>query len=811
MRAPLRLRRALTATSFTAVLSAGLAAQEHVPAPLTAVPFDQVRIADAFFAPRQATNRDVTLAHALRQLEETGTLANFDLAAQGRRDGFRGYVFQDSDAYKALEAIAYVLATRPDPALAARFDAVVARLARAQQADGYLNSWYAVHGKARFTNLRDDHELYCAGHLFEAAAAHWQATGKRNLLDVATRYADLLAVTFGQGGDRRPGYCGHPEVELALVKLGAATGERRYADLARAFIDARGGGFFAVEHGTNAAEYDGTYWVDHAPVRELRSLAGHAVRAAYLMAGAADVAAGDEALQRALRRAWRNTVERNAFVTGGIGPSARNEGFTVDFDLPTESAYQETCASIALAMWSHRMNLLFGDARYADAVETTLYNAVLAGVQLDGTRFFYVNPLASRGAHHRSEWFGCACCPPNVARTIAALGGYAYATSADGLWVNLYVQGELRDDGGDADAASLAIDVATDYPWDGRVLLTLRAPLGGALRLRRPGWCAHATVAVNGERVEPPLDNGYLVVERQWREGDVVELNMDMPVRRLEADPRAQALRGMCAFARGPIVYCFEQCDHEVPLERLCLAPDAALTPERRLELLGGVVVLRGEGIDAGDREWPGGLYRALPAPRRVPVLAVPYCTWDNRAGGAMQVWLPSGPRPAEIVGPERRARLEVSFRNSNADPEGIRDGGEPKASGEQPARLCHWWNHKGGTEWVQYSWAQPRAVGGVRVYWFDDTGRGECRLPKAVRVLYRVGEGGGDGDGSEGGAWKPLLGAGGASLPIALDRWCELRCVPVTACALRLEVDMQEGFAAGVHEWQVLEPEDDG
>jgi DUF1680 family protein len=769
---------------------------------LQEVPFPQVKIDDRFFAPRRATNSRVTLRHALKQLEDTGTLANFDLAAQGRREGFKGYVFQDSDAYKALEAVACALAEHPDSALEKSFDAVVERIAKAQQPDGYLDTWYLVNAPGkRFVNLRDDHELYCAGHLFEAAVAHFTATGKRTLLDIARKYADLLVRTFGDGDDHRPGYCGHPEVELALVKLARATGRQQYLDLARYFVLHRGSHFFAAEHKTDQKEYDGTYWLDQTPVCDLQAIAGHAVRAAYLMSGAVDVAAatGDDALLRMTRRVWRNTIGRNVFVTGGIGPSASNEGFTRDYDLPTFTAYQESCASIALVMWAHRLNLLTGDVQYADAVETALYNAIPAGVQLDGTRFFYVNPLASRGDHHRREWFGCACCPPNLARTFAALGSYAYATGVDSLWINLYLQGSVE---AEVQKQPFALTVRTDYPWEGEIdLAVAKAPAAEAeLRLRIPGWCSAAKVTCNGESVldGKGLAGVYVGIRRQWHVDDKVHVSLDMPVRAIEADPRADNLRGMVAFARGPVVYCAEQQDQQAAVEQIVAPPGSTLVPQRRDDLLGGVVVLAGEMLDGGDRNWTGRLlYRSqTPAPR-TPVLLVPYAVWDNRKAGAMAVWLPQAPHVPRLGGPERTAKIEISFKNWNCDPEGLRDGGEPARSGDTPARSCHWWDHLGGTEWVQYVWDAPQRLAGCRIYWFDDTGHGACRLPKSARLLWR--------DGDE---WKPVQLAG--ALPIAIDRWCDVRFAPVATKALRLEVQQQDGWASGVLEWRVEEADED-
>jgi DUF1680 family protein len=527
-----------------------------------------------------------------------------------------------------------------------RLDELIATLAAAQLPDGYLNSFFTVKRPGRrWTNLRDGHELYCAGHLFEAAVAHFQATGKRTFLEVACRLADHIDSVFGPP-PKRLGYPGHPEIELALVKLWRVTGERRYFELARFFIENRGRGYFASERKPPDPNYVPAYYQDDVPIFEHDRIKGHAVRAAYLMAGATDVAAEtrDARLLQMLDRVWRNTVERNLYLTGGIGPSAHNEGFTTDYDLPNLTAYQETCATIALALWAHRLTLLYGAAEYADVMERALYNGLRAGVSQDGRRFFYVNPLESRGDHHRKPWYGCACCPPNVARTLAALGGYVAATSADALWVHLYVQGEIEAAPGQRNARWR---VTTEYPWDGRVKLRARLaqPASFQLRLRVPGWCEGATVSVNGKRIsQPVLERGYFVLAREWQNGDTVELNFPMPVQRVVAHPRVKADHGLAALQRGPIVYCVEQCDQAAPLERLYLPPDAKLEPEARPRLLGGVTVLRGQAGAVSELDWDRRLYGALPALRRVELVAIPYFAWDNREPGPMKVWLPLAP-----------------------------------------------------------------------------------------------------------------------------------------------------------------------
>lgn len=769
---------------------------------LQAVPFTQVQFEDRFWAPRQETNRKVSIPRSFDMLEKAGNMRNFDLAAQGKREGYTGPVFMDSDAYKALEAASYSLAQHPDAKLAERLDAFIARISAAQMPDGYLNTWYQVNAPdKRFTNLRDNHEIYCAGHLFEAAVAHFQATGKRTLLDVACKFADHLEARFGDADGKRLGYGGHPEAELALVKLARATGERRYFELARHMVENRGAKLFAREHGIPPEQYDGVYWQDDVPIREHREIKGHAVRAGYLMAGVTDIVAetGDEGLRRMLGRVWRNTTEKRMYITGGIGPSASNEGFTTDYDLPNLTAYQETCASIALMLWNHRLALLYGDARYADLVERSLYNGILAGVSLDGQRYFYVNPLESLGNHHRMEWYGCACCPPNVTRTLAALGGYAYATSKDALWVNLYIAGSVSSE---ISGTPLTLSVKTDYPWSGKIELTTK--VGGkkakgipcALRLRVPGWCEAAAFTVNGRKATKlDTDRGYLVLKRTWQTGDKVELDFEMPPVRVEAHPAVKQNLGHVALQRGPLVYCIEQCDQSVRIGDIALPLESAIRPKKR-RALGDMVVLEAEAVVSDPIGWERRLYRRVPARESVRITAIPYYAWDNREPGPMRVWVPTLPPVAPAGGSEVSAKVTVSFQNSNSQPEGIHDGIEQLKSRDRALQLCHWWPHEGTEEWAQYEWKKPITLFASRVFWFDDTGSGACRLPERWEIQYRDGEN-----------WVPVKVKG--DYPVKLDAWCEVEFEPVTSDAFRLVVQLQKGWAAGVHEWQVSELDD--
>lgn len=623
---------------------AGMSAtQAFATTTLQAVAFTRVKIEDRFWAPRIETNRTVSIPHSFKMLEKVGNIHDLELAAKGAREGYRGPVFIDSDLYKAVEAAAYSLATVRDPKIEEPLDAIIAKIAAAQQPDGYLNTWFTVNAPdKRFTNLRDQHELYCAGHLFEAAVAHYQATGKRTLLDVAVRFAEYLYSVFGSDISKRMGYCGHPEIELALIKLARVTGEQRYFELARFFLDSRGSKFFAQEHKIDLAKYDGVYLQDNVPLREHKKIVGHAVRAAYLMSGATDLAAatGDAGLLKMLDRVWRNTTECNMYITGGIGSSAHNEGFTVDYDLPNLTAYQETCASVALAIWAHRMNLLHGDAKYGDVMERALYNGFLASVSLDGTRFFYVNPLASKGDHHRKEWYDCACCPPNVTRTLAQLGGYAYAVDPKALWVNLYAQGSAQTE---IAGTSVTLDVKTDYPWNGDVEISpsVASPAKFELRLRVPEWCEGAKVSVNGAAESPRREKGYFVLDRTWAKGDRVQLELPMPVRRVAAHPEVREDAGRLAVQRGPLVYCIEDADNKRPVSRIAVAADERFESVAADGLPAGTVVLKTRGTVQPDAAWKGRLYATAAAGEQVEVTAIPYCLWDNRKAGVMAVWLP--------------------------------------------------------------------------------------------------------------------------------------------------------------------------
>jgi uncharacterized protein len=600
---------------------------------LSAVPFTDVKFQDVFWTPRLETNRDKSLPHNFQWCEQTGRIDNFVNAAK-KEGKFKGIFFNDSDVYKVLEGASYSLAAHPDPALDKTVDDVVAKIAAAQQPDGYLNTYFTLaEPTKRWADLAGKHELYCAGHMIEAAVAHYRATGKRTFLDVAIRFADCIDKTFGPA--ERHGLCGHEEIELALVKLYQATGQQKYLDLAKFFVEMRG------NKDARGGKTWGEYCQDHKPVREQSEIVGHAVRAMYLYAGVADVAAytGDQPLIDAMSRLWKDVVERKMYITGGIGARHEGEAFGAAYELPNQSAYCETCASIGLALWAHRLNLMHADAQYADTMERVIYNGVLSGIGMDGRHFFYVNPLASKGDHHRQPFYDCACCPTNAVRFLPSLPGYVYAVGGTDVFVNLYVAGAATVRVGDK---PISLTQSTKYPWDGSVNITVDPKDADdfVLQLRIPDWCKDAKLAVNGGPIDLELTKGYARVERSWHAGDVVQLELPMPIRLIEANPAVKDDAGRVAIQRGPLVYCFEAVDNGGQVKDIVLARDPKLTAETRADLLGGITVIHAQTKDGRT------------------VAAVPYYAWDHRKPGEMAVWVPQDGKTSDANDPAWKNKL---------------------------------------------------------------------------------------------------------------------------------------------------------
>lgn len=634
---------------FLIMLSNHLGAQT-ISRQFDPVSFSKVQITDAFWRPQQEKVATATLKACIEQTEvKTPRIRNFENAAK-HSGKFEGIYYDDSDVYKALEAIAYSLKNHPDPLVEKKADEWIDKIAAAQQPDGYLNTYYTLNtSEKRWTDM-EKHEDYCAGHLIEAAVAYYNTTGKRKLLDVAMKLADHIDQQFRI--PNRHWVTGHQEIELALAKLYHTTGQKRYIELAAWFLDQRGRGY---GKGVIWDQWkDPLYCQDLTPVKDQKKITGHAVRAMYLYTGAADVASatGDAEYMNAMKTVWEDVVYRNMYLTGGIGSSGKNEGFSIDYDLPNEDAYCETCASVGMVFWNQRMNLLTGESKYVDVLERSLYNGALDGLSLTGDHFFYGNPLASTGRHARREWFGTACCPSNIARLVASVGDYIYGSWANGIWVNLFVgsntkvalaQGEVQ------------ISQTTNYPWDGTVKIQLNpaSKQTFALHIRIPGWAQNEAtpgglyhfatplknkyvIKVNGKLVIPKINQGYAVLEQTWIPGDVVELSLPMEVRQVEAAQSVKTDIDRAAIQRGPLLYCVEGADNQGQAWNILLPAAAQFTPLLQPKLLGGVVTLSSK-LPVMKAAKDGLSIIAQPT----TVTAIPYYVWCNRGSNPMQVWLP--------------------------------------------------------------------------------------------------------------------------------------------------------------------------
>jgi DUF1680 family protein len=803
---------------FVAVQACALLPAQQRDYPVKPVPFTAVHVNDGFWAPRIETNRTVTIPFAFGKDEETGRVDNFIRAAKALRGEpfenkrYPPYPFDDTDVYKVIEGASYTLSVHPDPKLDAYIDGLIEKIAAAQEKDGYLYTARTINplephpwsGRERWVlEGVNSHELYDLGHLYEAAAAHYAATGKRTLLDIALRTADLLCDTFGPG--KQEIWPGHQIVEMGLAKLYRVTGDARYLNLAKFMLDVRGPQ--SKEQGAGNPYVQAQMRV--ADQTEAVT-GGHAVRAVYMYSGMADVGAltGDMSYVNAIDKIWDNVASKKLHITGGIGARAAGESFGADYELPNRSAYNETCAAVGNDYWNQRLFLLHADSKYIDVMERTLYNGLISGVSLDGKTFFYENPLEATGfagKDQRSPWFGVACCPGNITRFMASVPGYVYAQRDDSIWVNLYVgnSADIKLDNG----RTVQMTQQTRYPWDGAVKMTVNpdqtAPL--TIHVRIPGWARNLPVAsdlyrftdrnsepvvlkVNGKAVPLTLDKGYVTLARTWKKGDTIELTMPMPVRRIAANEQVAADRGRVAIQRGPIVFAAEWPDNPDFKVRSVLLPDTSkLTAAFRPNLLNGVEVVTGK-VQALAYDAEGKAVK-----RERDLTMIPYNSWANRGRGQMIVWLPdneSSAQPEPYPTPATNANVTVSGKPQQRTVDVIKDGETPAASNDRDGYF-DWFPARGNKETVDYTFAQPSQVKECGLYWFDDTGRGSVRVPASWRLLYKDGE-----------EWKPVETSD--AYGTAKDGFNTVKFKPVTTTALRVELQAQPNFAIGMQKWTV-------
>ena len=784
-------------------------------APIQEVPFTQVHIEDQFWSPRIETNRTVSIPSAFKECEKNGRFDNFALAAGMIKGEHQGdFSFDDTDPYKVIEGASYSLAVKYDPKLDHYLDSVITIIAAAQEPDGYLTTcvtnkctrlsgWW---GSSRWEKI-NSHELYNSGHLYEAAVAHYRATGKRTLLDVAIKNADLVCQVFGPNEGQKHVPSGHPIIEMALAKLYKVTGDEKYLNMAKYFVEETGRG--TDGHRLNA------YSQDHKPILQQDEIVGHAVRAGYLYSGVADVAAltHDTAYFRALSRLWENLVSKKLFITGGMGSRPQGEGFGPNYELNNHTNYCETCASIANVYWNYRMFLATGEAKYMDVLERALYNGVISGVSLSGDKFFYDNPLESMGEHERQRWFGCACCPGNVTRFMASVSNYVYATQGNDIYVNLYIQGKSEMKTTDN---QVQLVQTTGYPWEGKVSIQVKPEKESefAVRLRIPGWLQSTPVAsdlyayttpagkytlkVNGSTVKPAEGDGYATIVRTWKPDDVIELELPMEVRRIKANDQVEDNRGMLAMERGPIVYCLEGIDQpDSVVFNKFIPADAKIGATFDANLLKGVMVLTGT---AKGVEKDGSI-------KDVPFKAIPYSTWNNRGAGQMEVWVADS-KDRAVPTPEPTIASKAKTFNIQAPiqkdaPEsasvetpawGVNDQWEPKRSSDISKPYFYWWLKTGSLETLAYEFDQPYTVSNVQVYWLDfDHYDGNYRVPASWKLYYK-----------DGNSWKEVEALN--EYGVKKDCYNSLDFKPVKTTGLKIAAQLQKGESGGIIEWKVNE-----
>lgn len=794
--------------SFVFILLMSISCLQEAKKPneylITPVPFTEVHVTDNFWAERIKTNHEVTIPIAIQKSEETGRIDNFAIAGGLKEGEFCSpYPFDDSDIYKIIEGAAYSLQMFPDKEMEHIVDSLIYLIGEAQEDDGYLYTNRTIMGenghpwigKERWVNVDDlSHELYNLGHFYEAATAYYQATGKRKILDIAIKSADLVDRDFGYG--KIEDWPGHQEIEIGLVKLYRVTGEKRYLDLARFFLDVRG---------TGDVHEKKTYNQSHKPVVEQTEAVGHSVRGAYMWTGMADVAAltGDQAYVNAITKIWEDVVYKKLYITGGIGAEGGHEGFGGPYELPNGRAYCETCAAIANCFWNYRMFLMTGDSKFIDVLERSLYNNVLSGVSLSGDHFFYPNPLESEGQHQRSEWFGCACCPSNISRFIPSMPNYIYAQSNDRIYINLFVPGSTSFE---TEKGNLKLTQNSNMPWDGNISVTMQPenPVKSKLYIRMPCWASDYPVPgdlysfiekpstkpvfkINGEEVKPKMDGGYAVFSKIWQAGDLVEIGFPYEIRKIKANENIEDDRGKMALQLGPVVYCAEWPDYDDPdILSLVLPESTSLTSSFQPTLLGGVNIISGdaEGAKRVSKD------EIETYPRKFT--AIPYYAWAHRGRGEMAVWIPttketSRVKPLPTIASE--STVEASFDSPLI--KGINDQQIPKNSADKSSTLYHWWPKTGETEWIIYHFKERLKVSESEVYWLKDIPDGGCDLPESWKVWYQ-----------NNGKWVEVKTK--TAYPNLQDQLNKIEFEPVTTSALKLEVKLSKDFSAGLHEWVV-------
>ena len=772
--------------------------------PITPVPFTSVKVTDMFWGQRLKASREVTIPLAFSKCEETGRYQNFVKAAHPS-DAYKveGFSFDDTDVYKTIEGASYSMQTYPDKKLDRYIDSVLNIVKAAQEPDGYLYTARTMNpkhphewsGTKRWEKEEDlSHELYDLGHMIEGAIAHYQATGKRNFLDLAIKYADCAAREIGDKPGQVTVVSGHQIAEMALCKLYVVTGQKRYLDLAKFLLDKRG-----------YTERKEEYSQSHKPVVQQDEAVGHAVRAAYMYTGMADVAAltGDTAYIHAIDRIWSNIVNKKLYITGGIGATVNGEAFGKNYELPNMSAYCETCAAIGNVYMNYRLFLLHGDAKYFDVLERSLYNGLISGVSLDGGGFFYPNPLESIGQHQRQPWFGCACCPSNIARFIPSVPGYIYAVHNSDVYVNLFMANHS-----DLNVNGKAVELkqSTNYPWTGDVNLEV-SPKGKqnfTLKIRIPGWVQGDvvpgnlysytdkktlgyTVKVNGKVVASSIEKGYFSINRAWKKGDKVEVHFDMEARTVKANPAVEADRGKIAIERGPIVYCAEWPDNDFNIFSIILNKKPVFKVETKKDLLYGINTIQ---TDAQSLSYDA---QGKLVAKDVKLNMIPYYAWAHRGSGDMAVWLPvdlSATRPA--MPPTIASESKVNASHNVKSISAINDGLVPKDENDRTLPYYHWWPKEGTTEWISYDFAAEKTVSRSTVYWFDDAPWGGCRVPQSWKVYYK----------DNAGEWKPVENTNAYKVEKGMGN--EVVFKPVTTKAIKLEVKLAEKNAAGIFEWEV-------